>query len=185
MIASGMKATRLQASQALKKIISKYGSNYSFHFDRLVEKFERKDKNYSVAAGVWAYHCTKASILPFTGAHKLLLTLRKKGYIICVASEGKEIKQWDKLIRLGLDMSFSHVFVTNSKTKNFYKTISKKLKLSPEQILMVGDNPKKDICEAKKAGFKTARIKSSKHAKLPDTADAKISSLQSILRLLD
>ena len=183
MAASGMKANQATASKSLEKIIAKYGSNYPEHFNLLVEKFECKDKNYSIAAGVWAYHSTKASICAFEGTPKLLFTLMRN-YTLCVASEGREIKQWDKLIRLGLDKSFSHVFVTNTKNKNFYVKLAKKLGLEPCEILMVGDNPKKDIFEAKKAGFKTIRIKTGKHCDEPDVADSKIASLHNLLGLL-
>jgi len=184
MFASGMQASSISAKKELEKIISKYGSNYSGHFNRLVEKFKCKDKNYSVAAGIWAYHSTKACISPYPKVKNALLKLQKRGFILCVASEGIEIKQWDKLIRLGLDSNFNHVFVTPKKDEKFYLSICKKLKLSPNQILMVGDNPSKDILEARKAGLKTLRILLGKHSKLKDTAHASSTSCVQIGKYL-
>lgn len=184
MIASGMRASLQNALEQLQKITLKYGSNYPRHFNLLVQKFECKNKAYSIAAGIWAYHCTKASISPFKGTLDLLGRLRKKGYILCAASRGIETKQWDKLIRLGLDMSFDNVFITKTKNKNFYKKIASKLKLNPSEILMVGDNPKDDILSAKEAGLKTIFISSSKWGSKSPGADAKLTSLSILSRLL-
>jgi len=186
MIASGLKTTQKKGLQTLQKIIDKKGSNYSRHFDELTKHFECKNKDYAIAAGVWAYHCTKASICPFEGVVKLLNSLRKKGYTLCIASQGFAVKQWDKLIYLGLDMSFEHVFITkpSTKTKSFYAKIAKKLKLNPEQILMVGDNPKDDILAAKSAGLKTAFVASQKHGNKCRSADVKISSISSLRQIL-
>ncbi len=184
MIACGLDADFESAQVQLEKIIRKYGSNYSWHFNRLVEYFNCKNNDYCIASAIWAYHNTKLSIAPYKNVKITLDTLRERNYILCVASRGKKIKQWDKLIRLGLDKSFSSVFVAPKKDSYFYSNICKRLKLLPSQVLMIGDNPKTDIIPAKKAGLKTIRIKIAKHTSVTDNADARISDFSDILNFL-
>ncbi|MFA5108357.1 MAG: HAD hydrolase-like protein [Candidatus Micrarchaeia archaeon] len=185
MICAGMGATPSSAQKVLQKIISKRGSNYAHHFDELVKEFVCKDSSHAVAAGIWAYHSTKSSIRPYIGTKNGLLKLKKRGYILCVASQGRVIKQWDKLIRLGLDSYFEHVFVTSKrKDRKFYTLISKKLKIPPSQILMVGDNPQTDILPAKCAGMQTARLMCGKHVRESGKAQIMLSSLGKLFSLL-
>lgn len=187
MIDAGMRSTEAQASSSLAKIIKKLGSNSSHHFDLLAKKFPCPNKSHCIAAGVWAYHKEKSLISPFALTRKTLLSLAKKGYLICVASEGKEIKQWDKLIRLRLGNLFSYVFVTDmahgGKTPLFYKKIAKKLNFPPQKIIMVGNSPQKDIIAAKEAGMKTIHVLHGRHRQKCG-ADATIREISQLLRML-
>ncbi|PIT84987.1 haloacid dehalogenase [Candidatus Micrarchaeota archaeon CG10_big_fil_rev_8_21_14_0_10_45_29] len=186
MIKAGMSATYANASAALLKIIKKHGSNSPHHFDFLAKKFKCKNKARCIAAGVHAYHCAKSSFHPFPGTKKTLSLLRKK-YIICAASEGKALKQWDKLIRLRLEALFLQVFVSElrhgGKTPAFYKKISKKLKIPPKKIIMLGNSPQKDIRAAKAAGMITIHILHGKN-KQKCGSNARISKISQLSRLL-
>ncbi len=188
MVEAGLHAAPTQAFDTLERIVSRKGSNYGRHFDELCKKFGCKDSDRVIAAGIVAYHNTKASIQPFPEAVRTLLALRDSGYVIAIASEGQKIKQWDKLIRLGLDCLFHDVFVTNEKgagkTPAFYRTISKKLKIPPSKILMVGNNPKKDIEPAAAAGMKTARMRFGRFAKQKARSDLDLVRLDSLLSSL-
>lgn len=184
MIFFGMKASKRQASAALDKIIKKYGSNYPRHFDILASSFECDNKNRAIAAAICAYHNAKSAISPYPQAKKALLELKRSGYILAIASEGRAIKQWDKLIRLGLGKFFSCAFVTSKKSPAFYRRICAGLKLEPNQLLMVGDNPQKDILFAKKAGLHSVRLMLGKHRHKKGEADANIGNLSAILPLL-
>ena len=188
MIRAGLKTTPKKAQAELLRIIAANGSNFSGHFDLLSKHFPCKDRFRVVAAGVGAYHNTKSSISPYPGVADTLLELRSRGYILAIASEGLAVKQWDKLIRLGLDPLFHQVFVTSSKTggKNaaFYRRAARSLHLPPSSILMVGDNPAKDIAPAKAAGMRTVRIRAGKHIPTPDTADARMARLDRLVELL-
>lgn len=188
MIDAGLEASEEEAHKELDKIIEKYDPNYGNHYGLLASKFKCKDKNHVIAAGIWAYHNTKASISPYPNAAKTLIRLREKGYLLAIASEGKSIKQWDKLIRLGLDSLFHRVFVTESgkggKNSKFYFGIAKKLGIGAENIAMVGDNPKRDIMPAKAAGMKTIRVEQGKRIAEKDDADARISKIEEILEIL-
>lgn len=162
MIRAGLDISERELERELKRVIREKGSNYPNHFDDVLKKFKIKNRTRFVAAAVAAYHDTKITILPYPEVPKVLLDLRDKGVKLYVASEGLEIKQWDKLIRLQIAQYFEDVFVVKTeeggKTVSFFKQLAKKIKAKPEDCLMVGDREDKDIIPAKKAGFKTFRI---------------------------
>lgn len=179
MVAAGLNADPDKAYSKLLQIIKKYGPNYPKHFNILLRELGVKPNPKIIAAGVVAYHQTKSSIFPFPDVPKTILQLREH-YTLCVASEGKAIKQWDKLIRLGLHNFFHHVFVTPKKTKNFYSSIIKKLKIQPNEAVMVGDSVEKDIKPAKEAGITTILLSHQKDKH----ADYTITAIKELLPIL-
>ncbi|MEM3422284.1 MAG: TIGR02253 family HAD-type hydrolase [Candidatus Bilamarchaeaceae archaeon] len=162
MIRAGLNVKEEELEKLLYRQIKEKGSNYEHHFDDLLKELRVKKRERYVAAAVAAYHDTKITILPYPEVPRVLLELRDKKIKLYIASEGISIKQWDKLLRLGIAQYFEEVFVVNEKKggKNtkFYKEIIKKIKAKPEECLMVGDKEEKDIVPAKKAGMLTFRI---------------------------
>ena len=153
----------------LKKIVKKYGSNYQYHFSRLLEEFDMSENPAIIAAGVAAYHDTKLSyIKPFPDTVPVLLYLRDKGYKLGVISEGVAVKQWEKLIRLGLQHFFHEVILSESaeadkSTKRLYEVALKAMDCKPWEAVMVGDKLDKDIKKAREVGLRTVWIKHRKY----------------------
>lgn len=175
----------------LLKIIDEKGSNYPNHFDLLLKRLRVKNPGKYVAAAVAAYHDTKASILPYPEVPRVLLSLRDKKKSIFVASDGIEIKQWDKLLRMKIALFFDGVFVSDElkvskKDPAFYRKIVKKIKARPEECLMVGDREDRDILPAKKVGMKTFRIFRGKYSAHPrkTAADYSGKDLRKIVKMV-
>jgi len=169
MVEEGLNRDVEAAYRALEKIIRKYGSNYPRHFDVLLDNLGVKENRARlIAAGVAAYHNTKSTIAPFPDVPKTLVRLRDAGYRLYAVSEGKAVKQWDKLIRLGLDFFFHGAFISEElgcrKGVRFYRIIARRLKLKPSEMVMVGDRLDKDIIPAKRAGARAIRILQGRHA---------------------
>jgi putative hydrolase of the HAD superfamily len=167
MIEAGLDVDEDKAYAKLQRVIKKYGPNYPKHFNALLKDFGMKPNPKIVAAGIVAYHHAKTSIFPYSDVPQTLMRLRESGYKVCVASQGLAIKQWDKLIRLGLHNILHEVFVTPKKSRKFYKSVLKKLNMKPQEVVMVGDNVKTDITPAREAGITTILVSSegkSKHA---------------------
>ncbi len=162
MVEAGLDADPELVYKKLLAIIKKYGSNYERHFDALLKELHVGKSPKLTAAGVAAYHNTKSTILPFPEVPRTLLNLRDRGYELYVASEGNSVKQWDKLIRLGLHNVFHDVFVSEdigeSKSKRFFEKILARLHLDPRSTVMVGDKIEKDVIPAKSAGMFAVRI---------------------------
>jgi len=181
-----IRAERLYAE--LMKIIKKRGSNYPHLFDELCKQMKIKRPARFVAAAIAAYHNTKTSIIPYPEVPRVLLRLRELGHKLYIATNGESVKQWDKLIRMGIEMYFTDVFVSTEmgeeKSKRFFERVVKQLKTKPEHCIMIGDREDKDIAPAQKAGFVTVRIRRGKHAKGKTAADFDIKDLRKIESLL-
>lgn len=184
MVRLGMQESEEKLYKKLLKIIEEKGSNYNKHFDELCKRLRiRKNARY-VAAAVAAYHNTKASILPYPEVPRILLQLREQGYHLYVATEGTSVKQWDKLIRLGIALYFEEVFVSEEMGKEkgipFFKKLFTHLRISPHSCVMMGDREDRDISPAKKAGLKTIRVRRGKHANVPSKADNVVRDLSRV-----
>lgn len=165
MIDAGLKGEAEKIFKTLEGIVQKYGSNYPQHFDKLLGEIGVPWSPAIVAAGVAAYHDTKLSyIKPYPETVPVLLQLRDNGYKLGIITDGLAVKQWEKLIRLGLQHFFHAVIV--SETSGFSKPSAELFKIAlesmncrPDDAVMVGDKPEKDIAGAKSAGLKTIWIK--------------------------
>jgi len=169
----------------LLKTIQKLGSNSDRHFSELLDELKIKKPARFIAAAVAAYHNTKTSILPYPEVPRLLLALREQGYKLYIATNGNAIKQWDKLIRLGIALYFEDVFVSEEigteKSKEFFVKVLEALKIKAIECLMIGDKEDKDILPAKEVGMRTIlRLgKSAKHV-----ADIEVNDLSNLLDII-
>ncbi|RLG72257.1 MAG: hypothetical protein DRO11_02660, partial [Methanobacteriota archaeon] len=101
MVNAGLRCSQEEAYKRLERIVERYGSNYGQHFDRLVEEVNGEWDAKIVASGVVAHHSIRYSYLtlhPYPGTNKTLLQLRQLGMLLGVVTNGKAVKQWDKLI---------------------------------------------------------------------------------------
>jgi len=162
MIRLGLDESEERLMKDLESIIKKKGSNYPNHFDLLLKGLKIDNKSRFVAAAVGAYHDTKSAIQPFPDVPSTLLMLKDVGYNLYVASNGIAVKQWDKLIRLGVGLYMDGVFVSEElkceKSEKFYRKMIKRIKADPGECMMIGDREDMDILPAKKAGLHTARV---------------------------
>ena len=189
MVREGLDAEPDAVYALLGKIVEARGSNYPKHFDALLEKLGVEKDPRIVAAAVGAYHNAKGTIAPFPDVPKTLVQLRDRGFRLYAVSEGNSVKQWDKLIRLGLQFFFHGAFISEDvgceKNDRFYAIVLKKLGLPAKEVLMVGDRVDKDIAPAKKAGMRTARIFHGKYSKQTGTkADFEIARIGDLLKVV-
>jgi len=175
MIRLGIDKDHETLSSALKSIIEEKGSNYPKHFDELCARLGVEMPAKYVAAAVAAYHDTKTSIQPFPKVPLTLLKLKEQGYGLFIATNGTSIKQWDKLIRLGIVVYFDRVFVSEdigrTKDEGFFREVLKRLGAQASDCIMVGDREDIDIAPAKSAGIVTVRILKGRYADVPSKAD--------------
>jgi len=168
MVSAGLDAPPEEVLGMLLAIVKKHGSNYPHHFDQLLKELKTNDPKI-IAAGLVAYHDTKtAYLVPYADTVPTLLELRDMGYKLGVITDGIPVKQWEKLIRLGLKDMFHTVVITERtehqkpSEKPFLKAAGN-LNFSPEDCVMVGNRLDKDIEGARKAGMKTVLISKSGH----------------------
>lgn len=164
MISAGLPARSVSSTyEKLEKIVDEYGSNYPKQFDRLLEEFEiEEEKTKIIAAGVVAYHNTKISNLKPSKEVKKALKDLKEEYKIGVISNGKSVKQWEKLIRLELDDLFDVVIISEKfkfekPSEQIFRKALQKVNCEAEEAVMVGD--KESDMAAEKVGMNTINIK--------------------------
>ncbi|MBU0532207.1 TIGR02253 family HAD-type hydrolase [Candidatus Micrarchaeota archaeon] len=185
MIRQGLETDYEKLDKELQLIIKEKGSNYQKHFDELCSRLNIKNPVRYIAAAIAAYHDTKTSIQPFPKVPFILLKLKEKGHHLYVATTGSSIKQWDKLIRLGIGLYFDGVFVTEEKKdEEFYRQILEKLGSKPSDCIMIGDREDTDITPAKNIGITTIRILKGKHIETPSDADYVIKNMKELLIIL-
>jgi putative hydrolase of the HAD superfamily len=74
-----------------------------------------------------------------------LLSLLYGHYEIIVATKGDLLDQQRKLKRSKLEKYFNQVEIMSDKTENDYTTLLSKLKIKPDEFMMIGNSLKSDI----------------------------------------
>ncbi|MBU0586830.1 HAD hydrolase-like protein [Candidatus Micrarchaeota archaeon] len=188
MIEFGLDAKYEELEKMLLDIIGKRGSNYTNHFDLLLKRLKVPVHYHAafIAAAVRAYHNTKSTLTPYPDVHRNLISLREN-FLLYVASDGLAVKQWDKLIRMGIPFLFDDVFVSETLRRKkeqpaFYTGIVQTIGAKPEECVMVGDREDRDVVSAKKAGLFAVRMRrpDSKYCEGKTVADEDIKSLDEL-----
>ncbi len=91
------------AMSVLREIIRDKGEDYPYHFNELMLRLGLKEDYRVIAAGVIAYHDVKRAFLkPLPGIIDAILSAREAGLKIGIISSGDPVKEWEKVIRLGV-----------------------------------------------------------------------------------
>lgn len=133
-------------------------------FDRLLETYGLLTKA-NVRRCVSAYRLHAPNIRLDDEAVRCLEALRS--YPMYIVTDGNKLVQYNKLIALGL---YEHPYIRkcyitrrygihNEKPSPYcFREISRLEKAPPQNIVYVGDNPRKDFVGIKLLGFRTVRI---------------------------
>ena len=153
-------------------------------------KQEYKAVDYRIlASAVNAYLKEKyLHLKPYPGVVKTLRELKRQGYKLGVVSDGVRLKAWMRLNEAGLDGYFDAV-VTYDDTgkrkpaKEPFLLICDQLNIKPEECLMLGDWPERDVQGGRLAGMKTCLAK---YGQMHETkADCQIESFSKLLTIVD
>ena len=138
----------------------KIGRNHIF--DSLLSYYHLSSK-LLVKKCVSIYRRHKPDIHLYPEAETLLENL--KDYPVYIVTDGNKEVQKSKLLSLGLYTKVKFCFVThyygkiNAKPSPYcFLKICQREKVSPEQVVYIGDNPNKDFVKIKTLGFKTIRV---------------------------
>ncbi len=162
MVGAGLEMEIEEAFLKLEEVVRKYGSNFNKHYDMLVG--DRKDKYKIIAAGVVAYHNTKLAYLkPYDDTIPVLMRLKNAGYKVGVITDGLAVKQWEKLIRLGLSDMFDIVVVSEEvgvekPDPRIFERACEELGIPANECIYVGDRLDTDVLGANRAGMTSVRL---------------------------
>ena len=171
MIEAGLQIDAPTLRAELDEVVREFSSNYERHFDKLLLRLPRRvtrglNSSLIVAAGMVAYHQTKFRHLePFEDAYEVLRRLAMTDLIRGVITEGLEVKQSEKLVRLRVANFFtsnaifiSHQIGISKPNPKLYQRACGDLNLKPGACMYVGDQPELDIDPANSIGMVTVRI---------------------------
>lgn len=165
MIEAGLPTDIETTYRVLQQIVKEYGTNYNKHYDKLLERLGLKWDPRVIAAGVAAYRETSPAYLkPYPDTIPTLLKLRDLGYRLGIVSEGRAVKQWQKLIQLGIQHLFQFVIISEevgikTMSPELFKMILKELEVQPNEAIFVGNQLETDILCANKAKVISVRIR--------------------------
>ena len=173
--------------RALLRVIRRFGPNHGRHYDELLKGLGVPWSPKIVAAGVVAYEHTKAGYLkPFPGVVPMLLELRKD-YRLGVISNGLAIKQWEKLIWMGIHHLFDLVATSEElgsekPGEEIFQYAVRGLGLKPAECVMVGDRLDTDILGARRCGMRTILIGKEPKAGEADAAVGAVTEVPGVLK---
>jgi putative hydrolase of the HAD superfamily len=177
MLARGLRLPFEHVLRELTEVIAEFSSNYEHHFDKLLLRLPRRATDgvnpaILVAAGVQAYHDAKfRQLRPYPDVPPVLRRLATTDLVRGIITAGLEVKQADKLLRLGLYEHFTptaifisdQIGISKPNVKLFQRACDE-LGLKPRESMYVGDHPTHDIDPANELGLVTVRVRRGKHA---------------------
>jgi putative hydrolase of the HAD superfamily len=166
---AGLQAKEEEVIEGIFEIYSKYGIEYQKTFGKLLwEKFpvEGLDNFERIQqAGILAYLKEKfVSLKTYPEVEPTLDELLKRGFKLCILTDAPRNKAWQRMELTGLSKYFSTVTTFDDSKAHkpnveAFNALFKKGGFKPENALIVGDNPERDILGGKNAGMKTALAK--------------------------
>jgi putative hydrolase of the HAD superfamily len=161
MVKAGLKLDRKKAIKIFYKLYDKYGIEYNKIFQKFLEEINRKIDYKILAAGIVAYRKAQPEFMqPYKNVIPTLQKLKRKGLRLAIVSDAPRLKAWMRLTEMNLQrffdvvVAYGDVWERKPSKLPFRKALSE-LKLKPSEVLMIGDNLRKDIAGARKLGMKT------------------------------
>lgn len=154
MIGSGLNMDPVKLQKELFDYYLNYGIEGDYPFtDFLKERNVYKDE--ILAAAINAYRRVKDAFLePYPGVTPIFVRLIKKGIKLGIVTDAPALKAHLRIDAMKLHGFFDVVITEAGKPdpKGFLEA-TKKMSLKPQEVMMVGDWPEKDMVGAKNAGL--------------------------------
>jgi len=160
MISAGLEIDRKNGMDILFRLYFEHGLEYQRIFQAFMRKVLGRIDYGIMACGIVAYRRVKEGMLYSYPNVSSTLRELKKGHRLVILSDAPRIQAWIRLASMGLQDVFDHV-ITFDDTKQKkpsakpFMLALRKLRLKPDECVMVGDSLKRDIAPAKKLGFRT------------------------------
>ncbi len=161
MIDAGLKLTRAEAQERIDAIYSERGIEFQNVFDQLLYDVFQKVDYKILSAGVIAYRrAREAALVPYPHVNMTLVALVKRGIRLAVVSDAPGREAWLRLCYLNFHHIFDCVitFEDTGQRKPSPAPFLRALELlhaRPQETLMVGDWPERDMVGAAQLGITT------------------------------
>ncbi len=193
MIDAGLNVPKKKGLQILFELYDKYGIESKLIFQHFLKKTIGYIDWKILANGVVAYRRIKTGyLIPYPHVKSTLLSLKTQKIKLAIVSDAPRMRGWLRLAALHLTHFFD-IVVTHDDTGRYkphkkpFLVALKKMQLKPEEVLMVGDWPERDIKGANKLGMNTCFARYGYHQKKRikrSEADFEIKSFKEILKVI-
>ena len=144
----------------LDAILEQFGPSYPNMFDRLAERLDLKPNLVPQMVRVFIDH--KPQIDCFEGVFSILSRLRRN-YRLGILTDGRLSVQQNKIRALRLERSVDYILCSDSlglekPAVALFQWFENKFGLRGEQLMYVGDNPRKDFWGANQLGWETIHV---------------------------
>jgi len=171
MVRQGLRLPVSEVRRELQEVIGEFTSNYGQHFDKLLLRLPPSshagvNRALIIAAGIMAYHATKAELQPFPDVLPFLRRVHEQGDVVLgVITHGLELKQAEKLLLLRV-VPYLHpgaIFISDQvgiskPNPKLYQRACSAMGLVPAEVMYVGDNPLHDIDPVNAVGMIPVRL---------------------------
>jgi len=192
MVDAGLDFSNERIEEEIFKIYEEEGIEHQKVFNKLLVKLIGKVNYKIMAAGIVAYRrAREASLVLYPHVNSTLIELLKRGFKLAVVSDAPREEAWLRLCYLKLHHMFDVALAFEDTGEHKpspvpFKAVLDELGLKPEEALMIGDWPERDIVGASELGMKTV------FARYGDTfgvessgADYEIDDISSLLGIID
>ena len=192
MIDAGLKIEKEKGMKLLFGLYDKYGLEDPKIFQKFLKEITGKVNYRVLANGIVAYRKVRGGFLePYPHTSYVLLKLKGKGLKLAIVSDAPKLKAWIRLAYMKIADFFDVVVafedtMQRKPSRLPFEAALKNLRLKPEECLMVGDWPERDIEGAKKIGMKTCFARYGSARKIKDSgADYIIDDIKELLQIMD
>lgn len=192
MIAAGLTLSAEQVRERIFSIYDREGIEYQQVFDHVLKDELGHVDHRILAAGIVGYRRERDSkLVLYPHVQATLMHLIRRGLQLAVLTDAPPLQAWLRICQLELEHYFDHV-VTFQDTgarkpdPKPFQVALERMQLSPDQVLMVGDWPDRDVVGASRVGIRTV------HARYGDTfdtvesgADYDIQTIRELVPIID
>ena len=161
MIEAGLNVDEEKAYQDIFDLYVEKGWENQQVFDDYLNQTVGKVSNKILAAGIVSYRrAREATLLVYPNVNKTLIELIKMGIQLSVVSDAPSREAWMRLYYLNLHHVFDPVLTFDDSggrkpSPKPFEMALEIMKSTPDEVLMIGDWPERDVVGAKQIGIKT------------------------------
>lgn len=192
MIDAGLRLSPLEVQERIDAIYKERGIEFQSVFDQLLYDVFQKVDYKILSAGVIAYRrAREAALVPYPHVTMTLVRLVKRGLRLAVVSDAPGREAWLRLCYLNFHHLFDQVvtFDDTGERKPSPKPFRRALELlgiRPEEAVMVGDWPERDMVGAAQMGMTTVFARYGDTFGTVDSgADYDIDDVSELLNIVD
>jgi putative hydrolase of the HAD superfamily len=193
MIDAGLKIPKKKALDALYKLYFQEGLEDPQIFQKFLKKMTGGVDYKKLAYAIVAYRQARSGFLhPYAGTKSALIKLKEKWLKLAIVSDAPKLKAWIRLVSMRIDDFFDVVVGLEDTGREKpsrlpFRAVLAQLKVKPEDCLMVGDRPDRDMKGARQLGIKTcwAKYGYMRKTKPKGKWDYEINSIEELVNIVE